>query len=103
MDVIERAGDQCFMPLTVGGGIRTLGHEHDAKGWRGKVSIALSAIANPPLIQEGAEKLTNASWLASISKRVRTWRVFTHGGRKAGLDAIDWAKEAVARGAERLC
>ena len=107
VDVIERAGDQCFMPLTVGGGIRSVEDMSTMlKAGADKVSINSSAIANPPLIREGAEKFGSQCIVVSIDAKQTgedTWRVFTHGGRKeAGLDAIDWAKEAVALGAGEI-
>ena len=107
VDVIERAGDQCFMPLTVGGGIRTVEDMSTMlKAGADKVSINSSAIANPPLIREGAEKFGSQCIVVSIDAKQTgedTWRVFTHGGRKeAGLDAIDWAKAAVALGAGEI-
>ena len=107
VDVIERAGDQCFMPLTVGGGIRTVEDMSTMlKAGADKVSINSSAIANPPLIREGAEKFGSQCIVVSIDAKQTgedTWRVFTHGGRKeAGLDAIEWAKEAVALGAGEI-
>ena len=107
VDVIERAGDQCFMPLTVGGGIRTVEDMSTMlKAGADKVSINSSAIANPPLIREGAEKFGSQCIVVSIDAKQTgedTWRVFTHGGRKeAGLHAIDWAKEAVALGAGEI-
>ena len=86
VDVIERAGDQCFMPLTVGGGIRTVEDMSTMlKAGADKVSINSSAIANPPLIREGAEKFGSQCIVVSIDAKQTgedTWRVFTHGGRK---------------------
>jgi cyclase len=107
VDVIERAGDQCFMPLTVGGGIRTLEDMSTMlKAGADKVSINSSAIANPKLISEGAEKFGSQCIVVSIDAKKTAeeeWRVFTHGGRKeAGLDAIEWAKEAVRLGAGEI-
>ena len=107
VDVIERAGDQCFMPLTVGGGIRTVEDMGTMlKAGADKVSINSSAIATPPLIREGAEKFGSQCIVVSIDAKKtddEEWRVFTHGGRKeAGLDAIEWAKEAVALGAGEI-
>ena len=107
VDVIERAGDQCFMPLTVGGGIRTVEDMSTMlKAGADKVSINSSAIANPPLIREGAEKFGSQCIVVSIDAKqtgADTWRVFTHGGRKeAGLNAIDRATEAVALGAGEI-
>ena len=107
VDVIERAGDQCFMPLTVGGGIRTVEDMGTMlKAGADKVSINSSAIATPPLIREGTEKFGSQCIVVSIDAKKtgdEEWRVFTHGGRKeAGLDAIEWAKEAVALGAGEI-
>jgi len=107
VDVIERAGDQCFMPLTVGGGIRTVDDMSTMlKAGADKVSINSSAIANPSLIREGAEKFGSQCIVVSIDAKKtgdEEWRVFTHGGRKeAGLDAIEWAIEAVKLGAGEI-
>lgn len=107
VDVIERAGDQCFMPLTVGGGIRSVEDMNTMlKAGADKVSINSSAIANPKLISEGAEKFGSQCIVVSIDAKKtgeEEWRVFTHGGRKeAGLDAIEWAKEAVKLGAGEI-
>ena len=107
VDVIERAGDQCFMPLTVGGGIRTVEDMSTMlKAGADKVSINSAAIARPELIREGAEKFGSQCIVVSIDAKktgADEWRVFTHGGRKeAGLDAIEWAREAVALGAGEI-
>ena len=107
VNVIERAGDQCFMPLTVGGGIRTVDDMSTMlKAGADKVSINSAAIARPELIRDGAEKFGSQCIVVSIdAKKTGTdeWRVFTHGGRKeAGLDAIEWAREAVALGAGEI-
>ena len=107
VDVIERAGDQCFMPLTVGGGIRTVEDMSTMlKAGADKVSINSSAIANPPLICEGAQKFGSQCIVVSIDAKKtgnEEWRVFTHGGRKeTGLETIEWAKEAVALGAGEI-
>ena len=107
VDVIERAGDQCFMPLTVGGGIRTVEDMSTMlKAGADKISINSAAIATPSLIREGAEKFGSQCIVVSIDAKKTgdgQWRVFTHGGRKeAGLDAVEWAKEAVALGAGEI-
>ena len=107
VDVIERAGDQCFMPLTVGGGIRTVEDMSTMlKAGADKVSINSAAIATPSLIREGAEKFGSQCIVVSIDAKKTgddQWRVFTHGGRKeAGLDAVKWAREAVALGAGEI-
>jgi cyclase len=107
VDVIERTAACCFMPLTVGGGIRTV-DEMSAmlKAGADKVSINSSALATPELIAQGAEKFGSQCIVVSIDcKKVEAdrWAVFTHGGRKAaGRDAVEWAREAVARGAGEI-
>ena len=107
VDVIERAADQCFMPLTVGGGIRTVEDMSTMlKAGADKISINSAAIANPELIREGAEKFGSQCIVVSIDAKKtgeEEWRVFTHGARKeAGLCAIEWAKEAVALGSGEI-
>ena len=107
VDVIERAGDQCFMPLTVGGGIRSVEDMSTMlKAGADKISINSAAIATPSLIREGAEKFGSQCIVVSIDAKktgADQWCVFTHGGRKeAGLDAVEWAKEAVALGAGEI-
>jgi cyclase len=107
VDVIERTAECCFMPLTVGGGIRTV-EDMGAmlKAGADKVSINSSALATPGLIAQGAEKFGSQCIVVSIDcKRVAPdhWEVFVHGGRKpTGRDAVAWAKEAVARGAGEI-
>ena len=105
--VIERTADECFMPLTVGGGIRTVDDMHTMlKAGADKVSINSSALATPELIRQGAEKFGSQCIVVSIdAKKVapEKWEVFSHGGRKpTGLDAIEWAKRAVALGAGEI-
>jgi cyclase len=107
IDVIERTADQCFMPLTVGGGLRTVEDMHAMlKAGADKVSINSSALATPDLIRQGAEKFGSQCIVVSIdAKKVGPdrWEVFSHGGRKAtGLEALDWAKRAVALGAGEI-
>ena len=107
VSVIERAADQCFMPLTVGGGIRSVADMHTMlKAGADKTSINSSALANPELIRLGAEKFGSQCIVVSIdAKRVGPdrWEVFSHGGRKStGLEAVEWAKKAVALGAGEI-
>ena len=107
VDVIQRAADQCFRPLTVGGGLRTVEDMHAMLlAGADKVSINSSALATPDLIRAGAEKFGSQCIVVSIdAKRVAPdrWEVFSHGGRKAtGLDAIEWAVRAVALGAGEI-
>jgi cyclase len=107
IDVVQRAADQCFMPLTVGGGLRTVQDMHAMlKAGADKVSINSSAIATPDLIRAGAEKFGSQCIVVSIdAKKVAPgrWEVFSHGGRKAtGMDAIAWAQRAVSLGAGEI-
>src|ERR1700744_6160862 len=86
VDVIERAADQCFMPLTVGGGIRSVEDMWTMlRAGADKISINSSALANPDLIRAGAEKFGSQCIVVSIdAKRTAPdkWEVFSHGGRK---------------------
>src|SRR5512140_606794 len=107
VDVVERAADQCFMPLTVGGGLRSVEDMYTMlRAGADKISINSSALANPDLIKAGAEKFGSQCIVVSIdAKRVapERWEVFSHGGRKAtGLDAVEWARQAVGLGAGEI-
>jgi cyclase len=107
LDVIERAADQCFMPLTVGGGIRTV-EDMSAmlKAGADKVSINSSAVANQELIRKGSEKFGAQCIVVSVdAKKVGDdkWEVFVQGGRKnTGMDAVEWAVKAVELGAGEI-
>jgi len=107
VDVIERVASCCFMPLTVGGGIRTAQDMRALlSAGADKISINSSAVSNPELITEGAKKFGSQCIVVSIdAKKVgaEKWEVFVHGGRKnTGLDAIEWAKKAVELGAGEI-
>jgi cyclase len=107
VEVIERVAERCFMPLTVGGGIRTVADMGVMlKAGADKTSINSSALATPDLIREGAEKFGSQCIVVSIDAKKtgpEKWEVFSHGGRKpTGLDAIDWARKAVALGAGEI-
>jgi cyclase len=107
VDVIERAADQCFMPLTVGGGLRSVEDMYTMlRAGADKISINSSALATPDLIRAGAEKFGSQCIVVSIdAKQVGPdrWEVFSHGGRKAtGLEAVEWARRAVALGAGEI-
>jgi len=107
VDVIKRAADQCFMPLTVGGGIRSVDDMYAMlRAGADKISINSSALARPELIREGAEKFGSQCIVVSLdAKQVapEKWEVFSHGGRKpTGLDAVEWARRAVALGAGEI-
>jgi cyclase len=107
VNVIERAANECFMPLTVGGGIKSVDDMFTMlRAGADKISINSSALANPDLIRAGAEKYGSQCIVVSIdAKRVAPdkWEVFSHGGRKStGLDAVDWARKAVSLGAGEI-
>src|SRR5256884_597550 len=101
VNVIERAADECFMPLTVGGGLRSVADMYTMlRAGADKISINSSALANPELIREGAEKFGSQCIVVSIDARKvgpDKWEVFSHVGRKqTGLDAVEWASRAAA-------
>lgn len=107
VEVIERVADECFMPLTVGGGIRTVEDMHTMlRAGADKTSINSSALTNPDLIRQGAEKFGSQCIVVSIdAKKVAPdrWEVFAKGGRQAtGLDAVEWAQRAVKLGAGEI-
>jgi len=95
-DVVRRTADECFMPLTVGGGVRTI---EDIRrlliAGADKVSINTAAVARPEFVREAAEKFGRQCIVAAIDAKNtgdERWEVFTHGGRRpTGLDAIAWA------------
>jgi cyclase len=103
IDVVRRTAEQCFCPLTVGGGIRTIEDIRTLlRAGADKVSINSAAIKEPDLLSRGAEAFgAQCIVLAIDAKRVADgkWNVFIHGGRiDTGRDAIDWAREGVRRG-----
>ena len=110
-DVVARTAERCFMPLTVGGGVRTVADiRRLLLAGADKVSINSAAVANPDFVAEAADKFGNQCIVVSIdAKRVSTpgeadrWEIFTHGGRKqTGIDAVDFAVRMVERGAGEL-
>jgi cyclase len=107
VDVMERVASRCFMPLTVGGGIRAVDDMGTMlKAGADKISINSAAIAKPELIREGAEKFGSQCIVVSVDAKKTgdcEWGVFSHGGRKAvGLDAIEWSIKAVELGAGEI-
>jgi len=106
-DVVGRTAEQCFMPLTVGGGVRTL--EDIRKlllAGADKVSINTAAVARPEFVGEAAEKFGNQCIVVAVdAKSVAPGRfeVFTHGGRRAtGIDAVAWARRMTDLGAGEI-
>jgi cyclase len=108
IDVIERTADQIFIPLTVGGGVRSTGDiKQLLRAGADKVSINSAALANPGLISQGAEIFGSQCIVVAIDTRhdpeTGKWMVYSHGGRKAtGIDAVEWAAEAARLGAGEL-
>ena len=106
-DVVERTASQCFMPLTVGGGLRTLeGIRLMLNAGADKVSLNTSAISNPDLVSEASAKFGNQCIVVAIDAKrdgEGRWNVYTHGGRnRTELDAVEWAKEVERRGAGEI-
>lgn len=109
IEVVERTASECFMPLTVGGGIRNLENIRDMlNAGADKVSLNTAAILNPDLISEAAKRFGNQCIVVAIdakriSKLKNKWEVYTHGGRNpTGLDAVEWSKKVVALGAGEI-
>ena len=108
IDVVERTASECFMPLTVGGGLRTVENIRDMlNAGADKVSLNTAAVSNPNLVYQAASKFGNQCIVVAVdAKRVdneNRWEVFTHGGRKpTGLDAIEWAQKVVSLGAGEI-
>jgi cyclase len=107
-DVVARTAEQCFMPLTVGGGLRTVDDiGRMLKSGADKVSLNTSAIQNPRLVADASRRFGNQCIVVAIdAKREpdgKSWRVYTHGGRNATeLDAVAWARQAVSLGAGEI-
>ena len=107
-DVVAATAEQCFMPLTVGGGLRTLADiEAMLKSGADKVSLNTAAIKNPQLIADASNRFgAQCIVLAIDAKREadgQSWRVYTHGGRNpTELNAVEWARNAVTLGAGEI-
>ncbi len=107
LDVVRRTADVCFMPLTVGGGVRTL---EDIRSLllagADKVGVNTEAVRRPEFIREASEKFGSQCIVAAIDAKQtgdNTFEVFTHGGRNAtGIDAVEHAKKLVAFGAGEI-
>ncbi|MGC6455975.1 MAG: imidazole glycerol phosphate synthase subunit HisF [Coraliomargaritaceae bacterium] len=108
-DVVERTASQCFMPLTVGGGLREVADIRDMlNAGADKVSLNTAAVRNPALIEEAASRFGNQCIVVAIDAKRSTesperWEVYTHGGRTpTGIDVLDWARETVRLGAGEI-
>ena len=108
VEVVKAVARQVFMPLTVGGGIRTAADvRRMLLAGADKVSLNTAAIQNPDIINETSTQFGSSCIVLAIDARKnpdgKSWGVYTHGGRKpARLDAVAWAKEGVARGAGEI-
>jgi cyclase len=106
-DVVRRTAEQCFMPLTVGGGVRSV---EDIRrlllAGADKVSINTAAVARPAFVKEAAEKFGSQCIVVAIDAKqtaLGQWQVFTHGGRRAtGIDVVAWAKQMSTYGAGEI-
>ncbi len=109
LDVVRATAERCFMPLTVGGGVRVPDDVRTLlKAGADKVSINTAAVADPDVVRRGAERFGAQCIVVAIdAKQVAhdppRWEVFTHGGRRAtGLDAIEWAVRVTELGAGEI-
>ncbi|MCK0537146.1 imidazole glycerol phosphate synthase subunit HisF [Alcanivorax quisquiliarum] len=108
LHTVERIASEVFIPLTVGGGVRTLGDIRNLlNAGADKVSINSAAVSNPDFVHEAASRFGAQCIVVAIdAKKVSAesepnrWEIFTHGGRKpTGIDAVDWARQMTDRGA----
>lgn len=111
MDVVSRTAEACFMPLTVGGGVRTIENIRDLLlAGADKVSIMTAAVHDRQFVKRAAEKFGNQCIVVAVdAKKVsgegeqNRWEIFTHGGRNpTGLDAVQYAKEVADLGAGEI-
>ena len=106
-DVVARTAEQCFMPLTVGGGVRSV---EDIRrlllAGADKASINTAAVERPELVRAAAEKFGSQCIVVAIDAKAAApgrWEVFTHGGRRGtGLDAVEWARRMTELGAGEI-
>ncbi len=110
VDVVERVSEQVFIPLSVGGGLRSIGDmRRILEAGADKISVNTAAVQSPELIKQGAEKFGSQCIVVAIDARrlggnsEPKWEVLTHGGRRpTGIDAVGWAKQAVSLGAGEI-
>ena len=107
LDVVRRTAEACFMPLTVGGGVRTLDDIRNLLlAGADKVSIMTAAVHDREFVRAAADKFGSQCVVVAIDAKAVApgrWEVFTHGGRKpTGIDAVAYAREVVARGAGEI-
>jgi cyclase len=110
LKIVRSVADQVYMPLTVGGGIRTTEDMRQALlAGADKVSINTAAVNDPSLVQQGAERFGSQCVVLAIDARrsshagIEHWEVYTHGGRNpTGIDVVEWAAKAVDLGAGEI-
>src|SRR6266536_4780704 len=107
LDVVARTAEGVYMPLTVGGGIRSIDDVRSLlRAGADKVSLNTAAVERPALIGDAAERFGSQCIVIAIDARATgtgTWAVYTHGGRRAtGRDAVEWAREATRLGAGEI-
>lgn len=111
LDVVTRTAEACFMPLTVGGGVRSVSDIRTLlQSGADKVSINTAAVSRPAFVREAAEKFGDQCIVVAIDAKLVSqpgeplrWEVFTHGGRNpTGLDAVAYAKEVASLGAGEI-
>jgi len=107
LDVVQRTAEACFMPLTVGGGVRTLDNIRDLlRAGADKVSIMTAAVENRDFVRAAAEKFGSQCVVVAIDAKETgpgRWEIFTHGGRRpTGIDALEYAREVTALGAGEI-
>ncbi|HEY9163101.1 MAG TPA: imidazole glycerol phosphate synthase subunit HisF [Magnetovibrio sp.] len=106
-DVVSRTAEQCFMPLTVGGGVRTTDDIRKLLlAGADKASINTAAVTNPEFVREAAEKFGSQCIVVAVDAKTVApgkFEIFTHGGRNAtGIDAVEWVKRMAAYGAGEI-
>ena len=106
-DVVTRTAEQCFIPLTVGGGVRTVGDVRALLlAGADKVSFNSAAVANPNVVAEAADRFGSQCIVVAIDAKTvepGRWEIFTHGGRKpTGIDAVEFALTVVEKGAGEI-
>ncbi len=107
LGVVRRTAEQCFMPLTVGGGVRTVENVRELLlAGADKVLINTAAVKRPELVREAAEKFGSQCIVVAIDAKSvgpDQWEVFTHGGREpTGIDAVEWARKMETLGAGEI-
>jgi cyclase len=106
LEVVRRTAEEVFMPLTVGGGVRTLEDIRDLlKAGADKVSINTAAVAKPEFVRRAAERFGSQCIVVAIDAKKRNggWEVYTHGGRTpSGIDALEWAQRMEEYGAGEI-